>query len=100
MTDQETAAAIKALAHRILERDAAMRDGGDFADAEVFAAEYITAMRGHGWRHLAALAKPKAAPADAPTTDGSHRAEMLAPLRAHLDELNAAKRAAIEEGAA
>jgi hypothetical protein len=56
-------------------------------------------MLGNGWRHLEALAKPKAAPAAAETGAGSHhrRAELLAEARAHLDEINAAKKAAREE---
>lgn len=101
MTDQETTAAVESLAHRLRERDAAMRDGEDHADPEVFALEFVTAMLGHGWRHLAALAKPKAATAgEDGAGSGSHRAELLAPLRAQLDELNAAKRTTLEEGAA
>lgn len=102
MTDAETTAAVESLAHRIRQRDAAMRDGDDHADPEVFALEFVTAMLGHGWRHLAALAKPKTAPAaeGEPGSGTSRRAELLAPVRAQLDELNAAKRATIEEGAA
>lgn len=50
MTDAETTAAIEALAYRLRTRDAAMNDGEDYADPEVFAAEYLTAMRGRGWR--------------------------------------------------
>lgn len=101
MTDQETTAAVVALTHRLRERDAAVRDGTDHADAEVFALEFVTAMLGYGWRHVAALARPKAAPASEDGAgSGSHRAELLAPLRAQLDELNAARQASREAGAA
>ena len=51
MTDAETSAAIDALARRLRQRDEAMRDGAeDVADAEPFANEFITALRGRGWR--------------------------------------------------
>ena len=50
MTDADTQAAIEALAHRIRNRDAAMNDGEDYADDEVFAREFMTALRGRGWR--------------------------------------------------
>lgn len=101
MTDAETAAAVKALAHRLRQRDEAMRNGEEYADAEPFALEYVTAMLGNGWRHLDALAKPKPAPAESePGSGSSRRAELLAPVRAQLDELNAAKRTTLEEGAA
>lgn len=97
MTDVETSAAVEALTHRLRQRDEAMRDGGEYADAEVFALEFITAMRGYGWRHNEALAPPKPVPAEA---DGRSREEMLAPVRAHLDAINAAKQAPREAGAA
>jgi hypothetical protein len=98
MTDTETAAAIEALAHRVKLRDQAIRDSQDFADAEVFAAEFITAMRGYGWRHTEArvFAPPKPAVAASGTAP---RDELLTPVRAQLDALNAAKRAR-EDGAA
>ena len=64
MTDTETAAAVKALAHRLRTRDAAIHDGEDHADPEVFAGEFVAAMQGYGWRHVPALAKP------APVSDG------------------------------
>lgn len=97
MTDAETAAASEALAYRVKLRDQAMRDGGDYADPEVFALEFMTAMRGYGWRHNAALAPPKPSPATAGST---RREELLAPVRAQMDAINAAKRAAQEAGAA
>lgn len=100
MTDADTAAAIESLAYRLRQRDEAMRNGGDHADPDVFALEFLTAMRGKGWRHLEALVGPKPVPDGVTGTDSRRSAELLAPLRAQLDELNATKRAAIEEGAA
>ncbi len=50
MTDTETAAAIEALAHRIRSRDTTAKEGGEVDDAEPFAMEFITALRGRGWR--------------------------------------------------
>ena len=92
MTDTETAAAIDALAHRLRLRDEAMRDGGDYADPEPFAAEYVTAMRGYGWRPTPAkaTAPPKHSPPAA--ADGS-RDDMLARARARCDEATAVRRA-------
>ena len=69
----------------------------------MFALEFITAMRGYGWRHLEALAPPKPA-ADADVPEDSRRAELLAPVRAHMAAINEAKRvgreAARQDGAA
>lgn len=97
MTDAETSAAIESLTHRLRQRDEAMRDGTDYADPEVFALEFITAMRGYGWRRNEALAPPKPAPA---TSDGTSREELLAPVRAQMNAINAARQAAREAGAA
>ena len=95
MTDAETTAAIKALAHRIRERDAAIRDGGDFADPDVFAAEYVAAMRGHGWRPTEA--KSSAPPMHAPAgTASKPRSEVISDLRADVEARAAAARAAKE----
>ena len=58
MTDAETTAAIEALADRVRVRDAAMNDGEDYADDEVFAREFITALRGKGWRPTNAAPAP------------------------------------------
>jgi hypothetical protein len=91
MTDAETAAAIAALTHRVQVRDQAIRDGEDYPDAGPFAQEFITAMSGYGWRHVEALAPPK--PAPAATSAPSKREELLAPVRAQLDALNAAQKA-------
>lgn len=53
MTDKDapnlheaTRAAISALAHRVRERDVS----GERVDAELFANEYVIALRGQGWR--------------------------------------------------
>ena len=98
MTDAETAAAIKALTHRIQARDQAIRDGVDYPDPGPFALEFITAMHGYGWRHVEALAPPKPAPVTPGTA--SKREELLAPVRAQLDAINAANQAQREAGAA
>lgn len=99
MTDAETAAAIDALAHRIRQRDGAIRDGEDHADPEVLAAEYLTALRGRGWRPTPAkaVAPPAHAPAGTATVP---RDELLADLRAEMEARAAAARAAKEAGAA
>jgi hypothetical protein len=95
MTDSDTTAAIDALAYRIRERDAAIRDGQDFADADVFALEYLTALRGQGWRPTAA--KSAALPMHAPAGIADKpRSEMLAELRADMEARAAAAKAAKE----
>ena len=98
MTDAETAAAIKALTHRVEVRDQAIHDGEDYPDAGPFALEFITAMHGYGWRHVEVLAPPKSA-AVVPGT-ASKREELLAPLRAQMDAINEAKRTAREANVA
>ena len=79
MTDAETTAAIEALAHRVKSRDAE----ADRADAEVFALEFMTALRGRGWRPTEAkvAALPLHAP---PVPDKRSRDEELAAARAGL----------------
>ena len=100
MTDQETSAAVEALAHRLRNRDAAMNDGGDYPDAEPFALEFMTALRGRGWRHTEAKAKPD------PHADGGRNAraaevtELVARVRAEREAKAAEARAAKEAGAA
>jgi hypothetical protein len=54
VTDADTAQAIEALAHRIRQRDISP----DRADAEVFALEFMTALRARGWRATEARAIP------------------------------------------
>ena len=51
MTDRETTAAIDALAHRLRNRDPG-------TDDEVFALEFITALRARGWRPTEARPAP------------------------------------------
>jgi hypothetical protein len=51
MTDRETAAAVDALTRRL-------RTRYSDADAEVFALEFITALRARGWRPTEARAIP------------------------------------------
>ena len=106
MTDTETGAAIKSLAYRIRQRDEAMRNGEDFADPDVLALEFLTALRGQGWRHteakVFAAAKPAAPGTAAPLKPET--ADLLADLHADMEARaardRAAKEAAREEGAA
>jgi len=51
MTDRETAAAVDALTHRLRNRDPG-------TDDEVFALEFITALRARGWRPTEARVMP------------------------------------------
>jgi hypothetical protein len=51
MTDPDTRAAIEALAHRLRNRDPG-------TDDEVFALEFITALRARGWRPTEARVMP------------------------------------------
>ena len=101
MTDKETAAAESALAHRDRLRDIAIHDGEDHSDPEVFAAEFVTALRGFGWRPTPAKTSlPMHAPAG---TADKPRGELLASLRADMEARAARDRAAKEtrqEGAA
>jgi hypothetical protein len=95
MTDKETAAAIEAMARRVRQRDTAMREGGDYADADVFALDELTALRGRGWRPTAA--KTSGLPLHAPAgTADKPRSEMLADLRADMEARAARDRAAKE----
>jgi hypothetical protein len=93
VTDTETAAAIEALAYRIRERDA----DPERSDADVFALEFMTALRGRGWRPTAARTEQPPLHA-APVPDRRSRDEELAAARADLAALAAAREA--EEGAA
>jgi len=103
MTDAETAAAIDALVYRVKARDKAIRDGEDHPDAEPFALEFLTALRGQGWRPTPAKATvpPLHAP---PLADKRSRDEELAAVRADMEARAARDRAAREamarEGAA
>lgn len=101
MTDTETAAAIKSLAYRVRQRDEAVRNSEDFADPDVLALEFMTALRGQGWRHTEAKAftapKPAAPGTVAPLKPET--GELLQDLRADMEARAAATRAA-KEGAA
>jgi len=98
MTDAETTAAIEALTYRVKLRDQAIRDGEDYPDAEPFALEFLTALRGQGWRPTEARAT--APPAHAPAgTAERPRDELLADLRADMEARAAAARAAKESAA-
>lgn len=103
MTDAETQAAIDALAHRIRNRDAAVRDAAeDLEDAEPFALEFVTALRGHGWRPTEAktFAGPKAAPSGTIAPLKPETTDLLRDLRADMEARAARDRAAKEAGAA
>ena len=104
MTDADTQAAIDALAYRIRQRDAAIRDGAeDIEDADLFALEFFTRLRAQGWRPSPAKASspPRHAP---PLADKRSRDEELAAVRADMEAKAAAARAAreapLEEGSA
>jgi hypothetical protein len=106
MTDAETSAAIEALVHRVKLRDQAIRAGEDCPDAEPFALEFLTALRGRGWRPTPArvYAAPKAAePGSAPPLR-PETADLLRDLHADMEARaardRAAKEAPREEGAA
>jgi hypothetical protein len=79
MTDRETRSAIDALVHRLRNRDPG-------TDDEVFALEFITALRARGWRPTEARAAP--AWRRPRGTGAPPPAEVLADLRAHLAEIN------------
>ena len=97
MTDAETVAAIEALVYRVKSRDKAIRDGEDYPDAEPFALEFFTALRGQGWRPTPAktAAPPLHAP---PVADKRSRDEELAVVRAEMAARAAARER--QEGAA
>lgn len=72
MTDHETTAAVDALAHRLRNRDPG-------TDDEVFALEFITALRGRGWRPTEArTAQPWQHPRTPPPPDTAERGAALA----------------------
>jgi hypothetical protein len=96
--DTETTAAVEALAYRVRERDIAIRDGEDHADADVFALEFITAFRGRGWRpteaRVFAATKP-ALPGTLPPLKPETTAR-LSDLKADMEARAARDRAARE----
>jgi hypothetical protein len=100
MTDAETTAAIDALVYRVKARDKAIRDGEDAPDAEPFALEFLTALRGQGWRPTPAKAKPEPHPPGSGTPQSPEVAELLARVRAERDAAAAAFQAEWRGGAA
>jgi hypothetical protein len=64
--DEATRAAVAALAYRVRERDVA----DEPVDAELFAVEFMNAMRGHGWRPTEAV-RPSDAWKTAVTAEGT-----------------------------
>jgi hypothetical protein len=76
MTDPDTSAAIEALAFRL-------RNNRD-EDPDVFALEFITALRGHGWRPTEAKAKPDPHTPGSGLPQASEVADLLARTRADL----------------
>lgn len=83
MTDPDTADAVQALTHRLKVRDQALRDGEEYADAEVFAGEFMTALRGRGWR-VTNTAPPRAHEAGAGVPKRDDAVAAVAELRARL----------------
>lgn len=90
MTDPETTAAIKALTRRVRDRDEALRDGGEYADPEVFAQEFLAALRGQGWR-VTNTAPPPAHEAGAGLPKGKDAVAAVAEFRARVAAKAAAR---------
>jgi hypothetical protein len=78
--DDGTHAAIAALAHRVRERDAA----AEKTPADVFAAEFLVALRGQGWRQTAAV-RPGELWKSAVAHDGVQAGEAYRLARVHID---------------
>lgn len=76
--DRAKRRAVDSLARRLRERDAAVASGADAADCEPFAAEYVTAMWGQGWRPIAELRPWNAAPPAEATVDPETLGDMAA----------------------
>jgi hypothetical protein len=72
MTDPETRSAVDALTHRLRARDTL----DEIMDAEVFALEFITALRARGWRPTEARVRPawKLPPGRGTEPPGDYRA--------------------------
>jgi hypothetical protein len=90
MTDPDTRAAIDALTRRLRDRD-------PDTDDEVFALEFITALRARGWRPTEAKAIPAWKPRGAPSGGLPVSPEVIALVRgthASLDAKAAARREA------
>lgn len=85
--DRETRRAVASLVRRLQERDAAIKAGADdVPDLEPFAAEFMAALKGQGWRPVEVLRPP-----------GDWR---LKPQRAEPPESYREARALVDEHAA
>lgn len=85
---RETRRAVASLVRRLQERDEAVKDGGDVPDWEPFAAEFIAALRGQGWRWLANLAPHRQQQqADTGRIDPDVKAAAYAKAAAHAEEM-------------
>lgn len=93
--DRETNAAVEALTHRLRNRDPE-------TDDEVFAREYLTALRGRGWRPTEARVLPSWRPGQ--PGSGKPPAGLLEELRADLaakaDQAKAERQSDDETGTA
>ena len=93
--DGEKRRAVNSLARRLRERAAAVAAGVDVADDEPFAAEYVAALWGQGWRPLPALRPWQAGPSAEATVDPESRddiAAFRAKAAAHAELVRAQKR--------
>ncbi len=99
--DRETAAAVEALARRIRTRDAAVHAADDdLADAELFAREFMLALRGRGWRPTEARRMPAWKPG--PRGSGGlpkseEAAELVRKARADAEAASAAYQASCRD---
>lgn len=95
--DRETRRAVASLARRGRERDEAVKAGSpDVPDWEPFAAEFLAALRGQGWRWIPNLAPARTAPAGDATTPGGNPSWQEA--RALADQLAERDRLARQQG--
>jgi hypothetical protein len=76
--DREKRRAVASLTRRLRDRAAAVASGADVPDDEPFAAEYIAALWGQGWRPLPALAPWQAVPPGEATVDPESRGDIAA----------------------
>ncbi len=76
--DGEKRRAVNSLARRLRERAAAIASGADAADDEPFAAEFIAALWGQGWRPIPALRPWQAVSPGEATVDPESRGDIAA----------------------
>lgn len=93
--DEASRLAVAALAARVRNRDAAE---GDREAAELFALEFLTALRGQGWRPTAARPALRWSSPRSRGADPSRHADALAEARARCAD-GAAKLKAAEQAA-